>query len=96
MNPTPPGERTPLATGTSYKVTATAIGAGNKKVTLSNTFQTLKPEKTFSAKVTTLGTDDNISSEILAKQFGVGIPITIMFSRAVKNKAAVEHAHPAE
>ena len=82
----------PLATGTSYKVTATAVGAGNKKITISNSFQTLKPEKTFSARITTLGTDDNISSEILAKQFGVGIPITIMFSRPVSNKAAVERA----
>jgi lipoprotein-anchoring transpeptidase ErfK/SrfK len=82
----------PLATGTKYTVTATAVGANHKKVRVSHTFQTFTPSKTFSAKITTLGTDENISSEILAKQFGVGIPITIMFSRAISNKAAVERA----
>ena len=82
----------PLATGTKYTVTATAIGANHKKVIVSHTFQTFKPSKTFSATITTLGTDENISSEILARQFGVGIPITIMFSHAISNKAAVERA----
>ena len=82
----------PLATGTSYKVTATVIGADQKKVTSSTTFQTLTPQHTFSATITTLGTDTNISGEIAAHEFGVGIPITIMFSRPVTNRAAVEQA----
>lgn len=82
----------PLATGTKYTVTATATGMNRKKVTTSSVFQTLMPQKVFHATITTRGTDPNVSSQIAGKQFGVGIPITIMFSRPVKNKAAVERA----
>jgi lipoprotein-anchoring transpeptidase ErfK/SrfK len=82
----------PLATGTSYTVTATAIGANRKKVTTSTTFRTFTPHRTFRATITALGTDPNISAEIAARQYGVGIPITIMFSRPISNKAAVERA----
>jgi lipoprotein-anchoring transpeptidase ErfK/SrfK len=82
----------PLATGTNYTVTATAIGMNKKKVTTSSVFQTLTPHHTFRAKITTLGTDPNVSAEIAASQFGVGIPITIMFSHRVSNRAAVERA----
>jgi len=83
----------PLAVGTSYTVTATAIGVNSKKVTTSTTFQTLTPHQTLQATVTALGTDQNISSEIVdGRQYGVGIPITIMFSRPVTNRAAVEQA----
>ena len=72
----------PLATGTSYTVTATAIGTNRKKISTSTTFVTFTPPRTFRATITTLGTDQNISSEIASREFGVGIPITIMFSRA--------------
>jgi lipoprotein-anchoring transpeptidase ErfK/SrfK len=82
----------PLATGTSYTVTATAIGTNQKKVTSSTTFQTFTPPRTFQATITTLGTDQNISGEIATHEFGVGIPVTIAFSRAITNKAAVERA----
>jgi lipoprotein-anchoring transpeptidase ErfK/SrfK len=82
----------PLATGTSYTVTATAIGANQKKLTTSTRFQTFTPQRTFQATITALGTNQNISSEIAAQQYGVGIPITIMFSRPITNKAAVERA----
>ena len=82
----------PLATGKRYTVTATAVGTNQKKITTSATFQTFKPHRTFGATITTLGTDQNISSEIVARQFGVGIPITIMFSRPITDKAAVERA----
>ncbi|HYK29282.1 MAG TPA: Ig-like domain-containing protein, partial [Streptosporangiaceae bacterium] len=37
----------PLATNTSYTVTATAIGTNHKKVTASSTFQTLTPQRLF-------------------------------------------------
>jgi lipoprotein-anchoring transpeptidase ErfK/SrfK len=82
----------PLATGTNYTVTATAIGVNQKKVTTSSVFQTLTPHHIVSATITTLGTDPHVSAEIADHQFGVGIPITIMFSHAVSNKAAVERA----
>jgi len=82
----------PLATGTNYTVTATAIGMNQKKVTTSSVFQTLTPSHIFRATVTTLGTDPHVSSEIAAHEFGVGIPITIMFSHPVSNRAAVERA----
>jgi lipoprotein-anchoring transpeptidase ErfK/SrfK len=83
----------PLAVGTSYTVTATAIGGDRKKVTASSAFQTLTPHQTLQASVTALGTDPNVSSEIVdGRQYGVGIPITIMFSHPITNRAAVEQA----
>ena len=82
----------PLATGTSYTVTATAIGTNQKRVTTSTTFQTFTPHQTFGARITAVGTNQNISGEISAQQYGVGIPITIVFSRPISNKAAVERA----
>jgi lipoprotein-anchoring transpeptidase ErfK/SrfK len=83
----------PLAVGTNYTVTATAIGANRKKVTTSSTFQTLMPHQVLQATITALGTDPNVSGEIAdGRQYGVGIPITIMFSRSITNRAAVERA----
>jgi lipoprotein-anchoring transpeptidase ErfK/SrfK len=82
----------PLATGTSYTVTATAIGANQKKITTSTKFQTFTPRRIFRATITAIGTNQNISSEISARQYGVGIPITIMFSRPITNKAAIERS----
>jgi lipoprotein-anchoring transpeptidase ErfK/SrfK len=83
----------PLAVDTNYTVTATAIGVNRKKVTASSTFQTFTPHQIVQATVTALGTDQNVSSEIVdGRQYGVGIPITIMFSHPVTNRAAVEQA----
>jgi lipoprotein-anchoring transpeptidase ErfK/SrfK len=83
----------PLATGTNYTVTATAVGLNRKKVTTSTTFQTLSPHQVFRATISALGTDPNVSGQMGAiRQFGDGIPITIMFSRPIKNRAAVERA----
>jgi lipoprotein-anchoring transpeptidase ErfK/SrfK len=82
----------PLAADTSYTVTATAVGAHHKKVTASDTFKTFTPRKTFTATITTKGTDPNISDLVHSRKFGVGIPITIMFSRPISDKAAVERA----
>jgi len=83
----------PLAVGTNYTVTATAIGVNHKKVTTSSTFQTLTPHHIVQAMVTALGTDPNVSSSIIdGHQYGVGIPITIMFNRPISNRAAVERA----
>ena len=82
----------PLATGTSYTVTATVIGTNDKKVTTSTTFQTFTPHQSFRATISAVGTNQNISSGIDTEQYGVGIPITIVFSRPITNKAAVERA----
>jgi lipoprotein-anchoring transpeptidase ErfK/SrfK len=74
-------------------VTATAIDMNRKKTVTSSTFQTLTPNQAFQAAITALGTDPNVSSEIAdGHQYGVGIPITIMFSRPITNRAAVERA----
>src|SRR6185437_16114726 len=80
----------PLATGTSYTVTATAIGVNRKKVTTSSEFRTLTPRQMFHATITALGTDRNVSSQISGRQYGIGIPITVMFSRPIRDRAAVE------
>jgi lipoprotein-anchoring transpeptidase ErfK/SrfK len=82
----------PLSTGTSYKVTATAVGTDHKTVTVSHTFRTITPRQTFSVTITALGTDQSVNSEVIGRQYGVGIPITVMFSRAISNRAAVERA----
>jgi lipoprotein-anchoring transpeptidase ErfK/SrfK len=82
----------PLATGTSYTVTATATGTNQKKITTSTTFQTLTAQRTFGATIGATGTDQNISAEISTQEYGVGIPITVAFSRPITNKAAVERA----
>src|ERR1700752_3942038 len=50
----------PLATGTSYTVTATAIGANQKKITTSTKFQTFTPRRIFRATITAIGTNQNI------------------------------------
>jgi lipoprotein-anchoring transpeptidase ErfK/SrfK len=83
----------PLAVGTNYTVTATAIGADRQRVTTSSTFQTLTPSQNFQAAITALGTDPYVSSAIGdGREYGVGIPITVMFNRPIANRAAVERA----
>ncbi|MGD0373898.1 MAG: Ig-like domain-containing protein [Streptosporangiaceae bacterium] len=64
----------------TYTVTATAIGAGGKRVTVTSTFQTLKPRKTFSASII----------EGYQQSYGVGMPIVLTFNRPITHKAAVE------
>ncbi len=64
----------------TYTVTATAVGAGGKRVTATSTFQTLKPRKTFSASII----------EGYQQSYGVGMPIVLTFNRPVTHKAAVE------
>ena len=66
----------------SYTVTATAVGAGGKRVTATSTFQTLKPRKTFTASI----------FEGYQQSYGVGMPIVLTFNRPITRRAAVERA----
>jgi lipoprotein-anchoring transpeptidase ErfK/SrfK len=71
-----------LHTGARYKVTVTAINADNKATTTTSLFRTLAAGATFSAS-TIVG---------LNQTYGVGMPITLLFSSPVTRKAAVEKA----
>jgi len=65
-----------------YTVTATAAGTSGKPVTRTSSFRTLRPRRTFSARVI----------EGYRQTYGVGMPIILYFSRPVTNKSAVERA----
>jgi lipoprotein-anchoring transpeptidase ErfK/SrfK len=71
-----------LHTGAHYKVIVNAINADNRSTTTTSSFRTLAPGATFSAS----------TIEGLHQTYGVGMPITIMFSSPVTRKAAVEKA----
>ena len=72
----------PLHTATHYTVTATAIGTNGKPATATSSFRTLTPQATFSAQT------------VIAynQTYGVGMPITILFSQPVVHRAQVERA----
>ena len=72
----------PLAPSRAYTVQATVAGAGGKKATATSSFRTLTPHKVF--HTTILEADHGV--------YGVGMPIVLSFSRAIKNRAAVERA----
>jgi lipoprotein-anchoring transpeptidase ErfK/SrfK len=65
-----------------YKVTATAGGPSGKRVTRTSSFRTLKPKKTFTARVI----------EGYGQTYGVGMPIILYFDRPISNRKAVERA----
>ncbi|WP_020419573.1 Ig-like domain-containing protein [Amycolatopsis sp. ATCC 39116] len=66
----------------TYTYNATATGTDGKPVTLTGSFSTLKPASTV--RVTLNPTDD--------ATVGVAMPVSVKFTSAVKNKAAVERA----
>ncbi len=70
----------PLAPGQTYKLTATAQGGDGVPVTKAATFSTKQADGLVS---TTLIPGDDWD-------VGVGMPVIVVFSRAVKNKAAAE------
>ena len=74
-NSTLPVERT-------MTITVTAANKTGKTVKQTSTFRTLKPRRTFSAKIT----------EGYRQTYGVGMPIILTFSRPIKNRAAVERS----
>jgi lipoprotein-anchoring transpeptidase ErfK/SrfK len=71
-----------LHNGARYKVSVTAINTDNKATTTTSSFRTLAAGATFSAS-TVVG---------LNQTYGVGMPITILFSSPVTHRAAVEKA----
>jgi lipoprotein-anchoring transpeptidase ErfK/SrfK len=72
----------PLAPDTSYAVTAVATTSKGESRTETSTFTTLKPESTMGV-VLVPGDDWTV---------GVGMPIIVQFSRAVKNREAAVKA----
>ncbi|HEV2373371.1 MAG TPA: Ig-like domain-containing protein, partial [Streptosporangiaceae bacterium] len=62
--------------------TATAVNSNGHKTTTAGTFTTPQPRGTFSASTTLVD----------GETYGVGMPIMITFSRAIRDKAEVEHA----
>ena len=66
----------------SYTVTATGTDGSGQPVTTTSTFRTLTPAQTFSAEIYE-GSDQT---------YGVGMPIMLIFSQPVTNRAAVERS----
>jgi len=66
----------------AYRVTATAVGRRGQRTTLASTFRTLRPARGFTA-TTTITPRETV---------GVGMPIMITFSRAIRDKTAVERS----
>jgi lipoprotein-anchoring transpeptidase ErfK/SrfK len=66
----------------TYTVTATGTDASGQPVTTTSTFRTLTPSQTFQCEIYE-GSDQT---------YGVGMPIMLIFSRPVTNRAAVERS----
>ena len=66
----------------TYTVTATAVGAGAKKVVVTSSFRVLKPRKTFNATII----------EGYQQSYGVGMPIVLTFNHPITHRAAVERS----
>jgi lipoprotein-anchoring transpeptidase ErfK/SrfK len=66
----------------SYTVTATGTDGRGDTITKTSTFRTLTPSQTFSAEIYEGG----------GQTYGVGMPVMLIFSRPITDKAAVERS----
>jgi lipoprotein-anchoring transpeptidase ErfK/SrfK len=66
----------------TYTVTANGTGTGGSKITTTSTFRTLSPTQTFSTEI----------YEGSGQTYGVGMPIMLIFSQPITDKAAVERS----
>jgi lipoprotein-anchoring transpeptidase ErfK/SrfK len=66
----------------SYTVTATGTDGSGQKITTTSTFRTLTPSQTFSTEI----------YEGSGQTYGVGMPIMLIFSQPITDKAAVERS----
>jgi len=71
-----------LAVSQSYTVTATGTDGNGQKITTTSTFRTLTPASTFSTEI----------YEGSGQTYGVGMPIMLIFSQPITNRAAVERS----
>ena len=68
--------------GSHYQLTATAVDARGVPTTMSSSFDTVTPIRTFTASIT-----PNSGGIV-----GVGMPITVVFSRPIRDKKAVQES----
>ena len=71
-----------LGVSQTYTVTATGTDGSGQPVTTTSTFRTLTPSQTFRAEI----------YEGSNQTYGVGMPIMLIFSQPVTNRAAVERS----
>jgi lipoprotein-anchoring transpeptidase ErfK/SrfK len=72
----------PLGVSQTYTVTAAGTDGSGQRVTTTSTFRTLAPAQTFTTEIYE-GSDQT---------YGVGMPIMLVFSQPITNRAAVERS----
>jgi lipoprotein-anchoring transpeptidase ErfK/SrfK len=71
-----------LGVAQSYTVTATGTDGSGQKISTTSAFRTLSPASTFSTEI----------YEGSGQTYGVGMPIMLIFSQPITNRAAVERS----
>ena len=71
-----------LRVSQSYTVTATGTDGSGQQITTTSTFRTLTPASTFSTEI----------YEGSGQTYGVGMPVMLIFSQPITNRAAVERS----
>ncbi len=71
-----------LSVSSTYQVRATAAEPGSGSKTVTSTFRTLAPSRTFRTEI----------FEGYGQKYGVGMPVILTFSEPITDKAAVERS----